>query len=76
MLFWGCPNVTWKYSDNKPIILLTYLPISTDMSKVIKLKKGLDIKLVGEAEKEVLDLPIGERYAISPLTFEGVVPKL
>lgn len=46
------------------------------MSKVIKLKKGLDIKLVGEAEKEVLDLPIGERYAISPLTFEGVVPKL
>ena len=46
------------------------------MSKVIKLKKGLDIKLVGEAEKSVVELPIGERYAVSPLAFEGVVPKL
>lgn len=46
------------------------------MSKVIKLKKGLDIKLVGEAEKNVIELPVGERYAVSPLTFEGVVPKL
>ena len=46
------------------------------MSKVIKLKKGLDIKLVGEAEKQVVELPLGERYAVSPLGFEGVVPKL
>ena len=46
------------------------------MSKVIKLKKGLDIKLLGEAEKSVLELPMGERYAVSPLAFEGVVPKL
>ncbi|MBR4851025.1 MAG: Na(+)-translocating NADH-quinone reductase subunit A [Tidjanibacter sp.] len=46
------------------------------MSKVIKIKKGLDIKLVGEAEKEVVAQPIGERYAVSPLGFEGVVPKL
>ena len=46
------------------------------MSKVIKIKKGLDIKLVGEAEKEVVAHPIGERYAVSPLGFEGVVPKL
>ena len=46
------------------------------MSKVIKLKKGLDIKLVGEADKSVVELPIGERYAVSPLAFEGVVPKL
>lgn len=46
------------------------------MSKVIKIKKGLDIKLVGEAEKQVVILSIGERYAVSPLAFEGVVPKL
>ena len=46
------------------------------MSKVIKIKKGLDIKLVGEAEKEVVVQPVGERYAVSPLGFEGVVPKL
>lgn len=64
--------ITSKYQPN----LLTYLLILTDMSKVIKLKKGLDIKLVGEAEKSVLALPIGERYSVSPLTFDGVVPKL
>lgn len=46
------------------------------MSKVIKLKKGLDIQLVGQAEKVVTELPIGERYSVSPLGFEGVVPKL
>ena len=45
------------------------------MSKVIKLKKGLDIKLVGEAEKSVVELPIGERYSVSPLTFERHLAK-
>lgn len=46
------------------------------MSKVIKLKKGLDIKLIGAAEKTVTTLPTEESYAVSPLCFEGVVPKL
>ena len=46
------------------------------MSKTIKLKRGLDIRLVGEAEKRIIELPLAETYGVSPLDFEGVVPKL
>ena len=46
------------------------------MSKTIKLKRGLDIRLVGEAEKRIVALPMAESYGISPLDFNGVVPKL
>lgn len=46
------------------------------MSKIIKLKKGLDLRLVGEAEK-VLDVaPASSGYALKPTDFEGVTPKL
>ncbi|MBE6208956.1 MAG: Na(+)-translocating NADH-quinone reductase subunit A [Rikenellaceae bacterium] len=46
------------------------------MSKVIKLKKGLDLRLVGEAEKTLDKLPLSESYAVCPTEFEGVTPKL
>lgn len=46
------------------------------MSNIIKLKKGLDINLVGEAEKTLVELPMAESYSVSPLDFEGVTPKL
>lgn len=46
------------------------------MSNVIKLKKGLDIRLLGEAEKFVTLLQTEGKYLISPLDFEGVTPKL
>ena len=46
------------------------------MSKVIKLKKGLDIKLVGEARKELTQLPLLPTYAICPEDFMGLTPKL
>lgn len=49
---------------------------STYMSKFIKIKKGLDIKLVGEADKVIADLPLAETVAIKPPNFIGVVPKL
>lgn len=46
-----------------------------DMSDVIKIKKGLKINLVGEAEKVVTE--ISPRYcAIKPTDFVGVFPKL
>jgi Na+-transporting NADH:ubiquinone oxidoreductase subunit A len=46
-----------------------------DMSDVIKIKKGLAINLVGEAEKTVTE--IGPKYcAIKPTDFVGVFPKL
>ena len=46
------------------------------MSKVIKLKKGLDIKLNGEAEKVVQ--PVGKitRCALKPTDFRALTPKL
>lgn len=46
------------------------------MSKIIKLKKGLDLRLVGEAEKTLDKLPLSENYAVCPPEFEGVTPKL
>lgn len=46
------------------------------MSKVIKLKRGLDIKLIGEAEKVVAQTPVAATYAVTPDDFFGVTPKL
>ncbi len=46
------------------------------MSKIISLRKGLDINLAGEAEKQVVDLPLAAEYGLSPIDFEGVTPKL
>ena len=46
------------------------------MSKDIRIKKGLDIKLVGEAKQVTTELPIGSVYAIKPQDFHGVIPKI
>ena len=46
------------------------------MSKNIKLRKGLDIKLAGVAEKVVENAPMAASYAVSPLDYENVTPKL
>ncbi len=46
------------------------------MSTDIRIKKGLDIKLVGEADKTTTELPIGSVYAIKPEDFHGITPKL
>ncbi len=46
------------------------------MSKNITLRRGLDIKLEGEAAKELVGVAQATEYAISPLDFESVVPKL
>lgn len=46
------------------------------MSKVIKLRRGLDIRLVGEAEKTLVRMPIASIYAVVPDDFPGVTPKL
>lgn len=42
---------------------------------MIKIKKGLDIKLVGGAEKTVAELDV-KNYAIKPTDFIGVFPKM
>jgi len=46
------------------------------MSKYIKIKRGLNIKLVGEADKMISALPLPETFAIKPPNFIGVTPKL
>lgn len=46
------------------------------MSKVVKIKKGLDIQLKGSAEKVLAKAPIAESYAVKPTDFTGLIPKL
>ena len=45
------------------------------MSEVIKIRKGFDIKLFGEAEKTVTEIH-PKRVAIKPVNFIGTFPKL
>lgn len=46
------------------------------MSDVIKLKKGLDIRLQGKAEQVFIQPALPELYAIKPTDFKGLVPKM
>lgn len=46
------------------------------MSKIIKLRKGLDINLQGRASESLAEAPMAKQYAVSPLDFEGLTPKL
>ncbi|AUC16231.1 NADH:ubiquinone reductase (Na(+)-transporting) subunit A [Tenacibaculum sp. SZ-18] len=46
------------------------------MSKDIRIKKGLDIKLVGEAKKETAKLSLGSVFAVKPDDFHGIIPKI
>ena len=46
------------------------------MSGVIKIKKGLDIKLQGKAEKKLIEVTMPGSFAVKPPDFEGLTPKL
>ncbi len=46
------------------------------MSKVVNIKKGLDIPIKGEAPKELRDMPETGRFAIKPTDFKGLDLKL
>ena len=46
------------------------------MSKDIRIKKGLNIKLVGEAEQTTASTNTAGVYAIRPENFHGITPKL
>ena len=46
------------------------------MSKVIKIRKGLNIKLEGKAEKILVKAEPSERYAVKPTDFPGLTPKM
>jgi len=46
------------------------------MSKDIRIKKGLDIKLVGDAEQQTSEVSLGSLYAVRLGDFHGVIPKI
>ena len=46
------------------------------MVNIIKLRKGLDIKLAGEAEKKKIQLKSGGKFCLAPTDFVGVTPKV
>ena len=46
------------------------------MSELIRIKKGLDIKLKGKAEKIYMRADRASEYAVKPTDFKGVMPKL
>ncbi len=46
------------------------------MSKDIKIKKGLDIKLIGEAEKTTENAILSNSYTVKPEDFHSIIPKL
>lgn len=46
------------------------------MSKTITIKKGLDIKLIGKAEKAYGSIDLPNKFALKPTDFHGVTPKL
>ena len=46
------------------------------MSNDIRIKKGLDIKLKGEAEKTIEKAIVSNFYTLRPEDFHGIIPKL
>ncbi|HSP11875.1 MAG TPA: Na(+)-translocating NADH-quinone reductase subunit A [Salegentibacter sp.] len=46
------------------------------MSKDIRIKRGLSLKLEGEADKELVKAPRSKTYAIKPPDFHTVIPKM
>ena len=45
------------------------------MAEIIRLRKGLDIKLLGAPVKELTEVGLAESYALCPDDFTGVTPK-
>jgi len=46
------------------------------MSNTISIRKGLNIRLVGESTKEIKDIPVSSSVCLSPLDFHGLIPKM
>ena len=46
------------------------------MSKEIRLRKGLNINLAGEADKVYASVKPADKYVVKPTDFHGLVPKL
>lgn len=67
------------FSYFNPLILCNFArqPFENSyMTNVIKLRKGLDINLIGNAEKTRIRLRSNGKYSLQPDDFTGVVPKV
>lgn len=58
------------------IISQPQIILKRTMSQSFKIRKGYDIKLVGAAAQTDLDAVSAQTYAVSPLDFPGITPKL
>jgi Na+-transporting NADH:ubiquinone oxidoreductase subunit A len=59
--------------------LLLYICIfkqKNKMSKIIDIKKGLNIKLSGKSERVLVKADLASRYAVKPTDFPNVTPKM
>ena len=50
--------------------------LEKEMSKDIRLKKGLNINLKGEADKVYASIPQSDLFSLKPTDFHGLTPKL
>ena len=57
-------------------IFVAEINVNCNMSKTVRLKKGLNIKLVGEADKVKVDLDAPQTVALKPTDFHGLFPKV
>lgn len=46
------------------------------MSRSVKIRKGLNIRIKGAADKVIVDAPVSTTYSIKPPDFHGLVPKM
>lgn len=46
------------------------------MSKSVKIRKGMNIRVKGAADKVVVDAPTSATYSIKPPDFHGLIPKM
>jgi hypothetical protein len=55
---------------------IIYIKRYSKMVKAVKLRKGLDIKLKGQAAYSDIEVARGTMFALSPDDFPGIVPKV
>jgi len=59
------------------IFLILSVKLKTNcMSQTVSIRKGLDIRLVGEAAKQTRDVAPSSTICLSPLDFHGLNPKM
>jgi Na+-transporting NADH:ubiquinone oxidoreductase subunit A len=46
------------------------------MSNTFSIRKGLDIRLLGDATKEIKEIPVSKTVCLSPIDFHGLIPKM